>query len=750
MSSILSSWEVVCLVLLITSLWCCSSTSELSGDSIRQLHETLTTRPVNVPQSVPIYRSGSSHLPTSYVPEDVTVLTSSELPSNKNYIPEVGNGHIATVVQSDAIFMNGLYNGASTTSHRARIPSPAGYDIASTTPPGLSRLYSLDLGRGVFAQSYSGAGGVNITLRTYGHRSFTSVLVSELVLERADASTDVEVVVTLNSGPPSVDLVVTRITDSLVQGQTLAAEFKDVSPPTEFYMLTSPSIEGNIRMSPGVKAEVYLRLTVIDVDKDRVMIEYEQAKNAFMEGVLLPMHVDEWGQIWTRGRIDVKGDTTIARQNYAALYYLLSSLPSHGNRKDWPFIGLSPGGLAHGIEGKDYYGHVFWDQDTWMFPPIALLHSDIGQTIVETRTKTLHTAMMWAAATGYDGARYPWESAFTGLETCPAIPVGVLEVHINGDVAMMVRQYWQLTRDAALMVNGSGADVVWETARYWASRVTHDASTDTYRILNVMPPDEFHSPVNDSAYTNNIASLNLQFANQLAAYFGKAENSTWATISQKLRLPYDPVLDYHPEYEGFTLNETTKQADVVLLGFPLMVAMNESTRRNDMLFYEKTTPIGNVPAMTWGVFLIGWLDLGDEVKAAELYNRSVLNSQEPFLVWSENADGTGAANFLTGMGGYLQLVLFGYGGCRIYDDMLTFNPVLITGTTEVKFTGVDYRGSTFDLTYTSDNMTLTQTSVSPGSPGLEVRLGEAGAWQRLTTGADFAAKRQKFEIRNNQ
>nr|KAI8741141.1 acid trehalase-like protein 1 [Biomphalaria glabrata] len=742
----------VALVFVLTTSLCCALTSQHEEDDVyyvRQLHETLTSSPASqVAQGPPLRTSGNSPLPQCVVPEDVTILTSSSMPSNKNYIPEVGNGHVATVVQSDTIFMNGLYNGASIVSHRARIPSTAGYNITSVTPSGFSRQYSLDLGRGIFTESYTWS-GLNVSLRTYAHRLFTTVLVNELVLERTDDNTtDVQVTVTLNSGPPSVDLTLTNLSEGLVHGQTLAAEFKDVAPTTDFYVRTSPSIEGTFSLSPNVKAESYVRLTVIDVDLARVNSEYDQAQAAFLSGQLLNLHVNEWNSIWQKGRIDVKGDVTIARHNYGTLYYLLSSLPSNGNRKDWPFIGLSPGGLAHGIEGKDYYGHVFWDQDTWMFPPIALLHSDIGKTIVETRTKTLATARMWASATGYDGARYPWESAFTGLETCPAIPVGVMEIHINGDVAMMVRQYWQLTQDTELMVNGSGADIVWDTARYWATRVAHNTTDDSYRILNVMPPDEFHSPVNDSVYTNSIAALNLRFANQLASYFGQPENTTWSTISDKLRILYDPVLDYHPEYDGFTLNESTKQADVVLLGFPLMAAMNESTRRNDMINYEKTTPTGNVPAMTWGVFLIGWLDLGDEVKAAQLFHRSVLNSQEPFLVWSENADGTGAANFLTGMGGYLQLVLFGYGGCRIYDDMLTFSPVLINGTSEVKFTGVDYRGSSFDLTYTSDNLTLTQTAVSSGHLGLEVRLGDAGAWQKLKTGIDLNAKRQKFQIRN--
>lgn len=86
-----------------------------------------------------------------------------------------------------------------------------------------------------------------------------------------------------------------------------------------------------------------------------IVISIFKAQAAFLSGQLLNLHVNEWNSIWQKGRIDVKGDVTIARHNYGTLYYLLSSLPSNGNRKDWPFIGLSPGGLAHGIEGKVSY-----------------------------------------------------------------------------------------------------------------------------------------------------------------------------------------------------------------------------------------------------------------------------------------------------------------------------------------------------------------------------------------------------------
>lgn len=43
----------------------------------------------------------------------------------------------------------------------------------------------------------------------------------------------------------------------------------------------------------------------------------------------------------------------------------------------------------------------------------------------------------------YSGAMFPWESAATGLETCPEwAPTGQLEHHITPDVAWALRLYY--------------------------------------------------------------------------------------------------------------------------------------------------------------------------------------------------------------------------------------------------------------------------------------------------------------------
>ena len=46
-----------------------------------------------------------------------------------------------------------------------------------------------------------------------------------------------------------------------------------------------------------------------------------------------------------------------------------------------------------------------------------------------------------------------------------------------------------------------------------------------------------------------------------------------------------------------------KQADVVLLGFPLLWDMPDDVRLNDLTLYESLTNADG-PAMTWGIFAI--------------------------------------------------------------------------------------------------------------------------------------------------
>ena len=60
------------------------------------------------------------------------------------------------------------------------------------------------------------------------------------------------------------------------------------------------------------------------------------------------------------------------------------------------------------------------------------------------------------------------------------------------------------------------------------------------------------------------------------------------------------------------------------------------------------------------------------------FNRSFSNAQLPFYVWTETPTG-GTTNFLTGIGGFLQTVLFGLPGLRIWPGRLALQPSLVEG-----------------------------------------------------------------------
>lgn len=167
-------------------------------------------------------------------------------------------------------------------------------------------------------------------------------------------------------------------------------------------------------------------------------------------------------------------------------------------------------------------------------------------------------------------------------------------------------------------------------------------------------------------------------------------NNNWSKIANKIRLLHDAKLDYNPQYEGYNLSIPIKQADVALLGYPLQYAnINARTRRNNLKFYENVTR-KNGPAMTWSMHAIGHLDI-DELPTEEFFNRTFASYiRKPFYVWNEYVDGVtdGASNFITGAGGFLQLIMYGYAGIRINADSLTIErSTLPPRTSKLKLNG---------------------------------------------------------------
>jgi len=292
--------------------------------------------------------------------------------------------------------------------------------------------------------------------------------------------------------------------------------------------------------------------------------------------------------------------------------------------------------------------------------------------------------------------------------------MGALEQHISADISIAARQYLYMTSDVAWIKN-PGFELLSKVGDFWVSKAKCGESGKCH-IYKVVPPDEFadHGE-NDSIYTNWVAKMALEFAAEAADIVGGKKNPKWKEVADSLVLPFDEEKQAHPEFTGYKWGTPIKQADVVLLSYPLKMPMPQQVRLNDLELYAKVTDESG-PAMTWGMHAIGYIMSGKgyEKQAAENFNRSFANVRQPFLVWSETPTG-GVTNFITGAGGFLQTITFGYCGLRINQDHITLSPSLMEGATSLENRGLQYLGRSFTirLDAASDKQMFTLDSGKP-------------------------------------
>jgi len=399
-------------------------------------------------------------------------------------------------------------------------------------------------------------------------------------------------------------------------------------------------------------------------------------------------NVRAWAQRWETD-IQIDGDPGLERVVHSMLFYLLASADS-GTGLGIPPMGLSSGG---------YYGHVFWDSDTWMFPPLLLTHPDVAHSLVAFRRRTLDAARANARANGYKGAMYPWEADELGNETTPrfAIQNARSEIHINGDVALAQWQYYLATGDSAWLAR-DGFPVISETANFWVSRSTYDSTSGRYHISNVVSVHEGLIGVSDDAYTNAVARKNLEIAQTAAGRLGMPADPRWAQVAGRLHMPYDSASEFYRTYEGAP--DSTLGSVTPLLSYPLGVSMSPRAKRSQLEQAVKGLLAEGPGAMMGSTLLaVDAAELGDRALIDSLLPRSYQGHlRGPFLMLSETPHND-AVNFITGAGGFLQQVIFGYTGLRLGEQGLdsAFAPVLPSHIKRLVLRNISVRGRRYDV-----------------------------------------------------
>jgi trehalose/maltose hydrolase-like predicted phosphorylase len=291
---------------------------------------------------------------------------------------------------------------------------------------------------------------------------------------------------------------------------------------------------------------------------------------------LLERHTLAWDQLWRRCRIDLNGDgdPEVARVLNLHVFHLLQTVSEHTTE-------LDAGVPARGLHGEAYRGHIFWDE-LFIFPFLNLRFPELTRALLRYRARRLPEARHAAREAGYRGAMYPWQSGSDGREETQRLHLNPRsgrwlpdkshrQRHVNAAVAWNIWQYYQVTGDLAFL-EGYGAEMLWEIARFWASIATYDRALDRYQILGVMGPDEYHDgyperdepSLDNNAYTNVMAAWVLCRALEtvellpdhrrveLTERIGLAreELERWEEVSRKLLVPFHDG-DIISQFEGY-------------------------------------------------------------------------------------------------------------------------------------------------------------------------------------------------------
>ena len=295
------------------------------------------------------------------------------------------------------------------------------------------------------------------------------------------------------------------------------------------------------------------------------------------------------------------------------------------------------------------------------------------------------------------------------------------EIHVSADVAYAIVQYVAATGDEQFLLD-YGAEILFETSRFWVDRVEHDTGSDRYSLRQVMGPDEFHSHVDDNAFTNLLVAWSLREAtaahDRLAATrpreldglaerigLGPDEVDRWRQVAAGLDWPLgqggevieqfagyferDDVaittwdandMPLYPDgYHHFNCESTMllKQPDVLMLLHMLPELVDRETKRANFDFYEARTL--HKSSLSPAIHAIVGLSVGDSTKALQYFYRSAL------VDLADNQGNTEMGIHIASAGGTWQILVNGFAGFRLHDGQMAFDPWLPTAWEEIHF-----------------------------------------------------------------
>lgn len=464
---------------------------------------------------------------------------------------------------------------------------------------------------------------------------------------------------------------------------------------------------------------------------------------------LFEAHKNAWQKdVWELSPIMIESENAYDQLAIRfAQYHLAVFTPAHDNRMN---VG------AKGLSGEGYKGHTFWDTELFVLPYFTYSNPSVARSLLEYRYLTLPGAHKKAKENGYEGAMFPWESAW--LEDGEVTPVwgaadiitgeatkiwsGFIEQHITSDIAFATWQYYQVTGDEDFMEK-YGYELLLDTAKFWQSRLEWNEEKQEFHINNVIGPDEYKEHVDNNAFTNYTAHWTIKNAINYYHMLKEEKPEIFARLNEKLGLdetyqkwvskvdkiylpqprqedlviPQDDtylskqIIDLtkyknqenvgsmFKDYNLTQVNEiqVSKQADIMVMFYLLEDLFSQEVKKANWEYYEPKTLHDSSLSLSTHCVLAS--DMKDSELAYKLFGQACNIDLGPNMKTSDH--GIHAAS----LGGIWQCVVNGFGGVRMLNGKLRIQPALPEKWNELQFP-IYWKGDRLEVTVKKNQFTV--------------------------------------------
>jgi trehalose/maltose hydrolase-like predicted phosphorylase len=489
-------------------------------------------------------------------------------------------------------------------------------------------------------------------------------------------------------------------------------------------------------------------------------------------------HGAAWDELWRVCDLRASGSDEVQLLLRLHIAHLLQVCSPHT-------ADLDAGLPARGLNGEAYRGHVFWDE-IYAFPFFNFRLPEVTRGLLMYRYRRMGEARAAAREAGFRGAMFPWQSGSEGTEETHRVHLNPLsghwdpdlsrsQRHVNAAIFYNIWNYFQATNDLEF-VDGYGAEMMLEIARFWASIAHFNPERERYEIHGVMGPDEFHEKYPDAregglrnnAYTNIMVAWLCDIAGRLLALLPDSrvealrarlgidadELAVWQDMSRRMFVPFhsDGIISqfegygeleeldwdaYRAKYgniqrldrilraEGDDPNryKITKQADTVMLFF--LFSPDELREIFGRLGYDYRDDTAMRNVAYYDQRTSHGSTLSFVTHAGVLAGLDPESSWERFLVaLRSDADdiqgGTTKEGIHLGvMAGTLDVMQRCYAGSHVRGDVLYFDPRLPRQLDGLSFP-IQFRETPILVTVTGEHLTL---AIHPESVRRPVRAG---------------------------